>query len=61
MPTVLPPRRAIASKQNSDFSPLLGIIAALPALLTVLAEAQAMGTIDWRPFLPPDSAFVVPF
>jgi hypothetical protein len=44
MPPVLPPRRAIASKQNPDFSPLLGIIAALPALLTVVPVGNQIRT-----------------
>lgn len=42
MPTKLPPRRVRLSDETSDFSPLLGLAAALLALLVVLAEAQAM-------------------
>ena len=59
MPTVLPPRRQIASKPNSDFSPLLGITAALLALLLVLAEGQAMGITDWTEFVSPDSPVII--
>ena len=47
MPTFLPPRRPQTTTENSDFSPLLSIVAALLALLVVFAEAQAMGIVAW--------------
>jgi hypothetical protein len=66
MPTKLPSRRVPASRvsasdDNSDFSPLLGLVAAALALLVVLAEAQAMSPPSQAPFAAAQSAFAVPF
>jgi hypothetical protein len=61
MPTKLPSRRVPASDDNSDFSPLLGLVAAMLALLVVLAEAQAMSPPNQAPFAAAQSAFAVPF
>jgi hypothetical protein len=66
MPTKLPSRRVPASRvpasdDNSDFSPLLGLVAAALALLVVLAEAQAMSPPSRAPFAAAQSAFAVPF
>jgi hypothetical protein len=61
MPTKLPSRRVPASDDNSDFSPLLGLVAAMLALLVVLAEAQAMSPPGKGPFAAAESAFAVPF
>ena len=61
MPTKLPPRRVRLSDETSDFSPLLGLAAALLALLVVLAEAQAMSPPGEGPFAAAQSAFTVPF
>jgi hypothetical protein len=61
MPTKLPPRRVHVSEENSDFSPLLGVVAALLALLVVFAEAQAMSSLpNFGPVVAPESAFAVP-
>jgi hypothetical protein len=61
MPTKLPSRRVPASQSNSDFSPLLGLVAAMLALLVVLAEAQAVSPPNPAPFAAAQSAFAVPF
>jgi hypothetical protein len=61
MPTKLPSRRVPASDDNSDFSPLLGLGAAMLALLVVLAEAQAMSPPDEGPFAAAENAYAVPF
>jgi hypothetical protein len=61
MPTKLPPRRVPVPEENSDFSPLLGLVAGLLALLVVLAEAQAMSPPpNAGPLVPSESAFAVP-
>jgi hypothetical protein len=56
---MLPSRRA-PPKRAADFSPLLGIIAALIALVLVFAEAQAMNGPSWEPFPPPDVSMLLP-
>jgi hypothetical protein len=61
MPTKLPSRRVPASDDNSDFSPLLGLAAALLALLVVLAEAQAMSPPDEARPVVPGNMLAVPF
>jgi hypothetical protein len=61
MPTKLPSHRVPASDDNSDFSPVLGLVAAVLALLVVLAEAQVMSPPNQAPFAAAQSAFAVPF
>jgi hypothetical protein len=61
MPTKLPPRRVPVSEDNSDYSPLLGLVAALLALLVVLVEAHAMSPPNPGSFVPPDSATFASF
>jgi hypothetical protein len=56
MPMLLPERRVPdTEEQRYDVSPLLSIVAALLAVLLVLAEARAMGTIEWPAQLPDPS------
>ena len=55
MPMLLPERRVPVEERRSDASPLLSIVAALLAVLLVLAEARAMGTIEWPAQLPDPS------
>jgi hypothetical protein len=61
MPTKLPPRRVPVPEENSDFSPLLGLVAGLLALVLVLAEARMISPPDEAPFAAAQSAFAVPF
>jgi hypothetical protein len=61
MPTKLPPRRVPVSEDNSGYSPLLGLVAALLALLLVLVEAHAMSPPNPGLFVPPDSATFASF
>ena len=61
MPTKLPPRRARVSEETSDFSPLLGMVAAMLALLVVLAEAHAIGLPNQDAFVAEANAIAVPF
>jgi hypothetical protein len=50
---LLPERRIPdAEERRPDVSPLLSIVAALLAVLLVLAEARAVGTIEWPAQLP---------
>jgi hypothetical protein len=58
MPTML--RVASFQRREADFSPLLGIVAALIALVLVFAEAKAMGGTEWDPFPPPDVTMISP-
>jgi hypothetical protein len=58
MPMLLPERRVPDVEERPDVSPLLSIVAALLAVLLVLAEARAMGTIEW-PAQIPDPMFAV--
>ena len=60
MPTKLPPRQGPVP-ENSDFSPLLGLVAGLLALVLVLAEARVISPPNAGQFIPPESAVVVPF
>jgi hypothetical protein len=53
------PRR-VASKGEADFSPLVGIVAALIALVLVFAEGKAMGGTEWDPFKPADLNMISP-
>jgi hypothetical protein len=61
MPTKLPSRRVPASQNNSDFSPLLGLVAGLLALVLVLAEARVISPPNQAPFAAAENAFAVPF
>jgi hypothetical protein len=61
MPTKLPPRRVPVPEENSDFSPLLGLVAGLLALVLVLAEARVISPPNAGQFVPPETALVVPF
>ncbi len=61
MPTKLPSHRVPASQNNSDFSPLLGLVAAMLAFLVVLAEAQVMSPPGKGPLAPAENAYPVPF
>jgi hypothetical protein len=59
MPMLLPERRVPdAEERRSDVSPLLSVVAALLAVLLVLVEARAVGTIEWPAQLP-DPMFAV--
>jgi hypothetical protein len=49
------------SEENSEYSPLLGLVAALLALLVVLVEAHAMSPPTAGLFVPPDSATFASF
>ena len=58
MPTML--RVASFQRREADFSPLLGIVAAVIALVLVFAEAKAMGGTEWGPFPLPDVTMISP-